>query len=251
MSTNKPFTCLIVDDERTARAKIQRYIGQDPRFEVINQASNGQQAIEFIETLHPDLVFLDVQMPGLSGFDVLRLLKNTSPAIVFTTAFEQYAISAFDVSALDYLLKPITATRFQQCLDKVTLQLEKEIKLKNHQLLDSVAPINQAIRLPVRKANSIIFLNLEDILFIRSEERLVRVYDKEGTPYWTNETLNQLEKRLNKSHFLRIHRNSLLNTNSKFELKKWDSGRLKIIFKQDLELVVSREYTAKVKETLV
>jgi len=244
------FNCLIVDDERTAREKLIRYVKEDPRFEIIGQAPNGKEAITLIEKHQPQLVLLDVQMPGLSGFDVIRLVKTMPLAVVFTTAFDQYAVRAFEVAAVDYLLKPISAELLQLCLDKVATRLETEDKLSNINLLKHLPHTRHLNRIPVRKSNSVIMLDTKDILFFRSEHRLVMVYDSKGNQHWTNESLNHLLERLDPEHFIRVHRNAILNLNSQFELRSWNSGRLKISFSNELEITVSRDFTQEVKQKL-
>ena len=250
MAEINKYTCLIVDDERTAREKLTRYVSQDSRFSILAQAKNGSEAVTLIEQHQPDLVLLDIQMPGLSGFDVIRLIKTMPRAIVFTTAFDQYAVKAFEVSALDYLLKPISNDRLQQSLDKVVTQLEVENRLCQLDLLQQLPTIRYSKKLPVRKKDTVLLLDVNQILFFRSEHRLVMVYDKQGQQYWTNDSLILLLEKLDPECFMRIHRNSILSLKSSFELKSWNSGRLKVLLPHELELVVSREYTQELKTKL-
>lgn len=241
---------LIVDDEAPAREKLSRYIAQCDGFSVVGEAKNGQEALEGIELLEPDIILLDIQMPGMSGFDVLRLMEKQHAAVIFATAFDQYAIQAFEVSAVDYLLKPIGFTRLEQALVKASKHLALNWQQKIQQVLSHVAADHVIQRLPVRQGQRIKILNTQDICFIRSEHRLINIYDHAGQRYWTNESLTQLAQRLDPQYFVRIHRNSILNVSSKFEIKALGSGRLKLYFDFALEGVVSREHAAEFKQRI-
>jgi two-component system LytT family response regulator len=247
---NEIVTVLIVDDEAPAREKLKRYIAEFQNFKVVGEAKNGQEALDCICLLNPQIILLDIQMPGMSGFDVLRLMKVQNAAVIFTTAFDNYAIKAFEVSAVDYLLKPISFTRLDQALVKASKHLKQNWQEKINHVLMNIESESFIQRLPVRQGQRIHILHTKDIGFIRSEHRLINIYDHSGQRYWTNESLMQLEKRLDPLHFFRIHRNSIVNLASKFEIENFNSGRLKLYFDFKQEGVVSREYTSAFKERL-
>jgi len=238
---------LIIDDEMPARQKLQIFVENDPRFTVIGQAKNGQEALDQIAALKPDLLLLDIQMPGMTGFDVLRLMDKSSPAIIFTTAYDKYAVQAFEVSAIDYLLKPISKQRLQQALEKVTSLPTPNWDKRITQVLTELEHKEYIKTLPVRHLQRVSLLKVEEISFIISEHRLINVYNNNNQRFWTNESLTQLESRLNPEQFIRIHRNAIINLNAVFEIQTWDSGRLKLHFTDDRELIVSREYAKKLR----
>jgi len=241
---------LIVDDEAPARNKLQSYLENDERFLVVAQAKNGIEALDKISTLKPELILLDIQMPGMTGFDVLRLMDSGCPAIIFTTAYDEYAVQAFEVSALDYLLKPISESRLKQALNKVIDLSKLNWDKKVDTVLEQLQHNEYAKRLAVRHLRKISLLNTEEISYIVSEHRLINVYNHQDERYWTNENLTQLESRLDPEFFIRIHRGAIINLSSNFEIEPLDSGRLKLIFKLGRELFVSREHTIKLRKHL-
>ncbi len=246
--SNNLISVLIVDDEAPAREKLRRYLEKSPQFEVIAEARNGQEALDNIYLYKPQLILLDIQMPGMTGFDVLRLMDTNNSAIIFTTAYDEYAVKAFEVSALDYLLKPIGEQRFHQALDKVLLLMQENWHEKVTNVLQHLTPKNFISRLPVRSGKRTKILNVKDISFIRSEYRLVNVYNHLGEKHWINESLTQLESRLDPKFFMRVHRNCIINLTAQFEIAVWNSGRLKLYFSFEKEAVVSREYAISLKE---
>jgi len=241
---------LIVDDEAPARKKLLHYVESDQRFCVAGQAKNGQEAINKISDLQPSLLLLDVQTPGMSGFDVLRLMDAGGPAIIFTTAYDEYAVQAFEVSAIDYLLKPISEKRLQKALDKVINLFEANWDEKIDNVLQKLKHKEHAKILAVRHLRRIRLLNVEDISHIVSEHRLINVYNHEDERFWTNENLSQIESRLNPEYFMRIHRGAIINLSAQFEIEPWDSGRLKLHYENGKELVVSRDHASNLRERL-
>ena len=243
-------TVMIVDDEAPAREKLRRYVGLNPRFNVIAEAVNGQEALNKISRLNPQLLLLDIQMPGRTGFDVLRLMDSRSLAIIFTTAYDEYAVQAFEVSAVDYLLKPINEERLQQALHKVSLLMQHNWDEKITSVLQHLKQKNYINRLAVRQRQRTKIINVQEISFIRAEHRLVNIHTADGGNYWTNENLSQLECRLNPQHFMRIHRSTIINLTANFEIESWHSGRLKLHFYHDNSVVVSRDHVMKLRELL-
>lgn len=246
-----PISVLIIDDEEPARSQMQRYLSNDQRFTVMGEAENGPRALELISDLKPDLLLLDIQMPGMTGFDVLRLLEGQHPSVIFITAFDQYAIKAFDVCALDYILKPVSEERFQQALEKMIALGKQDWQSKVEQALDQVAEESNYIqRLPVRHLKKVHLLAVNEISHIVSENRLVHVYDTQGRRFWTGETLTQLEARLNPNSFMRIHRSSIINVATELQIEPWEDGRLRVHLGNETTLVVSRAQANRLKTLL-
>jgi len=250
MSEESELSVLIVDDEAPARQKLQGFVEKDQRFCVLGQAKNGPEALDKIAQLTPDVLLLDIQMPGMTGFDVLRLMDAGSPAIIFTTAFDEYAVKAFEVSAIDYLLKPISEQRLTQALDKVIKLAKVNWDAKIENVLTKLEHKEFAKRLAVRQLRRVHLLNVEDISHIVSEHRLINVYDQNASRYWTNESLSQLAERLDPECFMRIHRSTIINLSARFEIEPWDSGRLKLHMQNGQQLFASREHAGRLKTKL-
>lgn len=242
---------LIVDDEAAARSRLSKLLFDNDRFKVLGEADNGVDAVEKIEALKPQLIFLDIQMPGMDGFDVLRQLpKDSMPSVVFVTAYDQYAMQAFEVSAIDYLLKPFSEDRFNQALIRAESSMQSSRLDSVEKLLENLPSENTALQIPVRFNKRIKLMAVDDISRIVSEHRVINVYDGAGKRYWTNETLDQLEKRLDSTQFFRIHRSSIINTQAGIEIELWDDGRLKIHFSDGEVLIAAREPAKVLKEKM-
>ncbi|MGI9285878.1 MAG: LytR/AlgR family response regulator transcription factor [Pseudomonadales bacterium] len=244
-------SALIVDDESAARSRLKRLLGKDNRINVLGEAEDGPGAVQAIQQYKPQLVFLDIQMPAMNGFDVLRLLSPEQvPAVVFVTAFDEYAVKAFDVAAVDYLLKPFDEERLRGAVDKVIASLTFAWDKTVVDILDRLETKNYCQQLPVHHLKRIRLLNVTDISYIVSEHRLINLYDKDGQRYWTNETLEQLENRLDPTVFFRIHRSSLISLQATFEIETWDDGRLRLHYPDGTILVVARGPAKELKSLL-
>ncbi|MBW2192099.1 MAG: response regulator transcription factor [Deltaproteobacteria bacterium] len=216
-------TTLIIDDERAARNNLRRGLEDNPLIELAGEAEDGPSAVALIEEKNPQLILLDIQMPAMDGFDVLRALApECPPAVIFVTAYDEYAIEAFEVSAVDYLLKPFSEERLREAIDKVATRIEGPWSTTIQGLLRSLPNTEYVRQLPVHAQKRIILLDVDSISHIVSEQRVIYIYDQEGNGYWTNETLDQLQKRLDPEQFFRIHRSSLINLKSQFEIEPWD-----------------------------
>jgi DNA-binding LytR/AlgR family response regulator len=203
---------LVVDDEKLARDRLIGFLKQEEKIDLVGQAKNGVEAVKMIEDLEPDLVFLDVQMPGLDGFGVLKTISK-QPRIVFATAYDAYAINAFEVHAVDYLLKPISRTRLAESVRRVRGQIEKPKGSQElRELLDRLDEREKRHlwQVPVHRAKQILILPVEDVLWFEVEYRLVYAHT-DGDRYMTNFTLKQLEERLDPELFFRAHKSRLVN----------------------------------------
>lgn len=232
---------LIVDDEEPARRKVKAYLKDNPRFELVGEADCGETALEMIGLLQPDLLLLDIQMPGLNGFDVLRLIKpEERPWIIFATAYDAYAVKAFEVSAADYLLKPFGSKRFAEALAKVDNAANRQDTEVTERVLQHLESPGYATRLPVQRQKRITLLDVNKISRIVVENQILTVYTHDNLRYWSEETLDALVRRLDPKHFFRIHRSSLINLDAAFEIEPWADGRLRLHFGDEVVLTAAR-----------
>jgi two-component system LytT family response regulator len=218
---------LIVDDEKFSRVSLKKLLKSYPQIELIDEAADGLKAIEKIESLKPDLVFLDIQMPGLSGFEVLRSVSlDPKPQVVFVTAYDKYAVKAFEVNAIDYLLKPIDADRFSLTMKRIfesgrTSHEDYEKIRRLIQSLDRLKPPPQHI--PLRRGKKIVLMSPADIHYLKSEQGVTIVLTQSGE-YWTHYTLTEIEGILDEHMFFRTHRSTIINLNKIKEIMPAQSG---------------------------
>ena len=224
---------LIVDDEAPARSKIVRLLAADPRFTVVGEAADGLAAVAMIEELAPALVILDVQMPGLTGFEVLDAIgPDACPQIIFSTAFDQYAIAAFDAAAIDYLLKPYDAARFQRALDRAA------DRAAIARLTGALRPIE---RLLVKRAGVLEPVRLADVRRITAEDKHVRLHTAAGE-HVVRQTLRALEARLDPTRFVRVHRSEIVALDAVGKLEPWTHGDALLVLVDGATVVLSRTY---------
>ena len=224
---------LIVDDEAPARSKLVRLLAADPRFTVVGEAADGLAAVAMIEELAPALVILDVQMPGLTGFEVLDAIgPDACPQIIFSTAFDQYAIAAFDAAAIDYLLKPYDAARFQRALDRAA---DRPALTR---LTGALRPIE---RLLVKRAGVLEPVRLADVRRITAEDKHVRLHTA-GGEHVVRQTLRALEARLDPARFVRVHRSEIVALDAVAKLEPWTHGDALLVLVDGSTVVLSRTY---------
>lgn len=218
---------LIIDDEPLATEIIKEYLSDFPQFEVIKVCHNGFDGLKAIYETQPELIFLDVQMPKLNGFELLELLDNP-PYVIFTTAFDQYAMKAFDIHAIDYLLKPFSSQRFAKAIEKF-LQLDKNEKMDSKHLEEENQHPESANRIVVKVKNEIKIIPLEEVKFMEANDDYVNIYTAEGK-FIKNKTLSFFEKTLDPLQFVRVHRSYLVKVSeiSKIEPYEKDSYVLKL-----------------------
>lgn len=218
---------LIVDDEKLSRVSLRKLLKSYPQIELVDEAADGLKAIEKIESQKPDLVFLDIQMPGLSGFEVLRSVTlEPKPHVVFVTAYDKYAVKAFEVNAIDYLLKPIDADRFGLTMKRIfesgrTSHEDYERVRRLIQSLDRLKPPPQHI--PLRRGKKIVLMSPADIHYLKSEQGVTIVMTQSGE-YWTHYTLTEIEGILDEQMFFRTHRSTIINLNRIKEIMPAQSG---------------------------
>jgi two-component system LytT family response regulator len=246
---------LIVDDEPLGRERIRTLLAGDAEIEVIGECGDGRQAIAAIEGRKPDLVFLDVQMPEVDGFGVLDAICNERmPAIIFVTAYDRYAVQAFEVHALDYLLKSFDRERFLAAVQRAKEELRRAREgVLNERLAglleDLQSKKGRLTRLVIRSAGRIVFLRVEEIDWIEAADNYVRVHAGREA-HLIRETLQSLEKRLDPAKFLRIHRSSLVNLDRIRELQPIFHGDYAVKLADGTELTLSRNYREKLIEPL-
>ncbi|HEU0177773.1 MAG TPA: LytTR family transcriptional regulator DNA-binding domain-containing protein [Blastocatellia bacterium] len=249
---------LIVDDEAIARDRVRRFLAAEPDIDVLGECRNGREAVAAIKKLQPDLVFLDIQMPQLDGFGTLAALDPAHlPAVVFVTAFDQYAIRAFTVHALDYLLKPFSHERFRHSLAHARKQLNRDesgglrnIDNRLLSLLEGIkTPTKFADRLVIKATGRVYFLKTEDIDWIEACGNYVTLHVGPET-HLLRETLSHLENRLDPGRFLRIHRSRLVNLDCIKELTPLFNGDYTVALQSGDELTLSRTYRDRLQELI-
>lgn len=242
---------LIVDDEALARERVKQFLVQNVEFEIIGEARDGAQAVEMIEKEKPDLVILDIQMPKLNGFEVLQIVR-TPPLCIFATAYDEYAIDAFEINAIDYLLKPFSQERFNQALQKAT-HILKEKKNYLPSLEGLFATLSKKAhyleKLGVKSGKKISVLNVEEIYWFEADKELIYVHSN-NTRHIVNSSLTQLEKRLNPEIFFRCHRSAIVNLSRIKEIIPWFSGSHRLILTDGTELPLSRSRAKQLKRII-
>ena len=242
---------LIVDDEAPARERLKRYLASLEGVEVIGEARDGVQAVEMIETLSPDLVLLDIQMPGLDGFGVVEALDDPPP-IIFVTAYDEYAIRAFEVHALDYLLKPFSRERLARAIERAqeTVEEGQGLRAEIGPLLDGLAAEGRYLtRLAVRDGECIRVLDASDIDWIGIEDEQVLIYVG-SLAYPVRRTLAALEARLDPKRFFRAHRSAVVNLDRVQEIIPWFKGSHILRLTTGAEVDLSRAQARALRKML-
>ena len=241
---------LIVDDEPLARERIRMLLDGEPEFEIVSESTNGAEALTAIRQLAPDLVFLDVQMPELTGFEMLEHLDPARmPVIIFVTAYDQYALKAFEVCALDYLLKPFDRERFSRALARARAELDRRrAGHVNDQVLRLLSELQRGQKhlekLIIRHSGRILFLRADEIDWIEAAGNYVRLHAGKDE-YLYRETMAKLEARLNPDRFARVHRSTIVNVERIKELQPWFRGDYMIVLRDNRKLTLSRTYRGR------
>lgn len=244
-------TCVIIDDEQLARELLREYIEQTGNITIVGEATKGKDAVEMIDNLKPDLVFLDVQMPGMNGFDVLDDITH-DPYVVFTTAYDQYAIKAFEKNAVDYLLKPIDQERFQLAVKRALERMKTEqynvgemlrdMKTENKTSYDS--------HIFVQKSEKLINLAVEEIMFLEASGDYTILTTK-ADQFVSSSGIGKLEEILNPEIFIRVHRSTIININFLKEIEKHFNGGMIVKMQSGKSFPVSRTYAKLIRKKVV
>lgn len=242
-----PIKTMIVDDERLSRKRLQRLLSQDPDLSVVGEFENPQQALPAIEEQAPDLLFLDIQMPALDGFGLLETIgPDNIPCAIFVTAYEDYALRAFEVHAFDYLLKPFPEARLNDTVRRVKAHLSQgrldPSASDVRQMLDSYPrPSRYRDRIAIRTGEKLILIRAEQIDWIEAADNYASVHCGHET-HIVRETMNALERSLNPATFLRIHRSAIVNLDRIKSLSPWFRGDYRVHLSTGAELTLSRTY---------
>jgi two-component system LytT family response regulator len=245
---------LLVDDESLAREMLREMLQDDPQVTIVGESCNGREALEAIRAHSPDLLFLDVQMPELGGFEVLAALGKEIPRVIFVTAYDQYAVRAFEVHALDYLLKPFDRERFDISWQRARAQILRDRDGGTDQrilaLLQEMKAGNKYLeRLVIKAGGRIYFLETTEIDWIEAEGNYVSVHSGKKS-HLLRETISSLEGQLDPKKFVRIHRSSIVRIDRIQELQPWFHGEYRIILQNGTQLTLSRNYRGKLQEAL-
>lgn len=255
MADPKRLRAIIVDDESPARNKIRELLKAESDIDVVDECANGREAVQSITANSPDLVFLDIQMPELDGFGVIEAIgPEHLPAVIFVTAYDHYAVQAFEVHAVDYLLKPFDRQRFQTALNRVREHLEPNRRDELNQQLDTLlrqikGPKKQADRLIVKSGGRVFFLKNDEIDWIEAAGNYIRLHVGTET-HLLRETMSAIQKKLDPALFIRIHRSTFVNIEKVKELQPWFHGEYVVIMRDGTQLTMSRSYRTNLPDLL-
>lgn len=249
------FRVLIVDDEPISRRRLRRLLAFEPECELAGECEDGRAAVDALEREHIDILFLDVQMPGMDGFEVLRAISRSHPLVIFTSAYDEYALKAFEVHAFDYLLKPFDRRRFRESLERARRQLaQAKPAMPDDRLVTIFENLagarNAPDRIAVRNNGRVIFLKLGDIDWIEAADNYVCLHAGRET-HILRETMNDLEARLDPARFIRVHRSAIVNLDRIKELQPWFRGDYKVMLHDGTELTLTKNHREKLESRLL
>lgn len=241
---------IIIDDEPLARSLVAEYLEEIPGFTVVAECGDGFEGLKAIQQHRPDLIFLDIQMPKINGFEMLELVEDP-PAVIFTTAFDEYAMKAFDIHAVDYLLKPFSPERFKQAVAKWTaLHQAKGATAPPSTLMGSTElSAQQRERIVVKSGTKIVIIPVEDIHYLEAADDFVKVHTASGT-WLKNRTLTHYEKLLDPKVFVRTHRSYIVNITEITRLEPYEKENHLAILRNDQRVPVSKTGYPRLKEAL-
>ncbi|MCX6152450.1 MAG: LytTR family transcriptional regulator DNA-binding domain-containing protein [Ignavibacteriales bacterium] len=245
----KKIKAILIDDEDLAREIVKKYVQSFPAIEILTECSNGFEGIKAITDLKPDIVFLDIQMPKITGFEMLELLEE-KPIIIFTTAYDQYALKAFEVNAIDYLLKPFSEERFGEAVDKAIARLKNkneyvaEVKKLQTHLDDREEFLERVI---VKSGAKISIIPIDKLNYLEAQDDYVMLYTEEGK-FLKQKTMRYFEDHLDPADFIRIHRSYTVRLTKVKQIELFEKESYKVILTDGKSLPVSKSGYAKLKE---
>jgi two-component system LytT family response regulator len=241
---------IIIDDEPLAISIVKEYLQGYPEIELLRECSDGFEGVKAIQQLQPDLVFLDIQMPKINGFEMLELISDP-PAVIFTTAFDEYAIKAFESNTVDYLLKPFSRERFDKAIQKWLDQgAASNVKINTQSLLNDVARSPaQNQRIVVKTGGKIKIIPVEEVNYLEASDDYVKVITKEGS-FLKNKTMGHFEQTLDPQHFVRTHRSYIVNIQQVTRIDPYEKDGYLVILKSGARVPVSKTGYAKLKLVL-
>jgi two-component system, LytTR family, response regulator len=255
MTDTTKIRTVIVDDEELARERIQALLEEQPDIEIVGVCAEGTSAIETIDREHPDLVFLDVQMPGMDGFEVVENLdREHVPAIVFVTAYDGHALRAFEINALDFLLKPFDQARFEKALERARAQLSRDRNsLIDARLVSLLEGLHEERKYPerliVKSGGRVFFVRTEEIDWVEASGNYVKIHAK-GEAHLIRESMKNMETKLDSKTFVRIHRSAIVNIDRIKELEPWFHGEYVVIMRDGTRLTASRVFSERLSTAI-
>ena len=243
---------IIIDDEELGRRIIREFLAAHPDIDISAECPDAISALEAIDKHQPDLLFLDIQMPEVNGFELLEMLENL-PLVVFSTAYDQYALKAFDVNAVDYLLKPFDQERFNTAMERVKglIQHRQNESEKIRNLIKNIQSEKKHVdRILVKKRGKMFILSLGDVLWIEAVGDYVNIHTKDDS-FLLLKTMKELETRLNPNRFIRLHRSSIIHLEAIKEIVQWTKGRWKVYLEDGQSVVISRSGAQKLKKFMI
>lgn len=243
---------VLADDELLARQKLRQMLREEPAIEIVGESGTASETIELVRMTHPDLLFLDIRMPGRDGFEVLEELSSDQavrrPAVIFTTAYDAYALRAFEIYALDYLLKPFTSERLKSAIQRAAQQLQanQTYPAASH---TNGNEIPYAKRIVFKSRGRILFLPVSQIRWIGAEENYVRICTENET-HLLREPIGRMEEKLDPQMFLRVHRSSIVNLQYVKEVRTENNGESLVVLLNGHKLIMSRSYRSRINEWL-
>ena len=243
--------CVIVDDEELARQLLVEYIGEYDNIEIVAECGSGREAIRKIDELEAELVFLDVQMPGMDGFDVLENIES-DPFVIFCTAYDKYAIKAFEKNTIDYLLKPLDKARFDQAIKRATERIGNNESNFMHILedLNTNAPTSFSQNLFVQKSEKLVNLPVQNIVHLEASKDYTIISTK-NEQFVSSTGISKIEEKLDPEIFIRIHRSTIINLQKLTEIEKFGSGNLAAHMENGKTFTISRSYAKSIRDRIV
>jgi len=242
---------VIVDDERLARQRVRALLSDDPEIEVVDECASAADAVAALQRHRPDLVLLDIEMPGENGFDVLRKMgRGRMPVVIFITAHGEYAARAFEVEAVDYVLKPFDRKRFGEALRRAKKLLDSdrgEIDAKILRLLENLAPSKRLDHFVIKARDRTFLVPVGEVDWIEAEGKYVRIHSPTGS-HLVREPIGDVEQRLDARKFLRIHRGTIVNVRRIAEMQRAFGGGMFVVLRDGTRLTMSRRYRTRIRE---
>jgi len=241
---------LLIDDEPLARSVVAEYLQSWPQLEIAQECNDGFEGVKAIAQHEPDLIFLDIQMPKINGFEMLELIDHP-PAVIFTTAFDEYAIKAFEEHAVDYLLKPFTRERFDKAVQKwIDLQQAAEPKQNTQKIVEDIqasSPTNE--RVVVKTGNKIKIIPVDDIIYLAADDDYVKIFTSEGS-FLKNKTMAYFEKMLGEKNFVRVHRSFIVKIDEITRIDPYEKESHLAILKNGEKIPVSKTGYPRLRQVL-
>jgi len=240
---------VIIDDEPLARSVVKEYLQKHPHLEVIQECGDGFEGVKAIQQHQPDLIFLDIQMPKITGFEMLELIEQP-PAVIFTTAFDEFAIKAFEAHAVDYLLKPFNQDRFDKALAKWNEQKTAVTEKATQELIESAAlSPSQRQRIVVRNGSKIKIISVHDVFYLEAADDYVKIHTQEGY-FLKNKTMAHFEQSLDAHLFVRSHRSYIVNVQQITRIDPYEKDNHVAVLRSGAKVPVSRSGYGKLKDVL-